>query len=344
MASGAPAYKVEDRSLLLPFYRRFLIDPFLPYLPRSLHPNTITHVGHLLNLAGVMLLVGLWPQGGWPYVAATILLQLYCWCDNADGAHARRTGQCSPLGEFLDHGLDMLNTAYIALLTAMALGAAPLGWVSFAVVIPGAAVAAYWEQAQTGVFRLGLLNQIESIVVLSTALMTSAIFGNRIFDQVALGPLTLGLAMTLWPVSTILFGVARGIVRVIAAQGLRGAVPVLGPLLLWTAVTAATALEVIPTAFAVIIALAGNVTMGMRMLSSRLLCRRPRLEPPIVVTAAVLFGLVALRLAGHGADPQVAGPALATVACAIFGLQSILDARDSVQELSRTEQAGVAVK
>ena len=76
----------------------------------------------------------------------------------------------------------------------------------------------------------------------------------------------------------------------------------------------------------------------------RLLGRRPRLELPIVVSAVVLFGLVALRLLGHGADPQVAGPALATVACAIFGLQSILDARDSIQELTRTAQAGVAVK
>src|SRR5690348_1168365 len=102
MATGAPAYKVEDRSILLPFYRRFFVDPLLPYLPAKLNPNTITHVGHLLNLLGAVFLLVMWPKRGWPFVAAMITLQLYTWCDNADGAHARRTNQCSPLGEFLD--------------------------------------------------------------------------------------------------------------------------------------------------------------------------------------------------------------------------------------------------
>src|SRR5262245_35111115 len=129
MASGAPAYKVEDRSLLLPYYRRFFVDPILPHLPPALHPNTITHAGHALNLIGALLLLVVWPARGWPFARATLLLQAYLWCDNADGAHARRTGQCSAFGEFLDHGLDQFNTVYIGYLTAMALGASPFWWV-----------------------------------------------------------------------------------------------------------------------------------------------------------------------------------------------------------------------
>lgn len=344
MASGAPAYKVEDRSLLLPFYRRFFVEPVLPYLPLSLHPNSITHAGHALNLGGVAILLLLWPTRGWPFVLAALLLQLYLWCDNADGAHARRTGQCSPFGEFLDHGLDMLNTAYIALFTAMALGASPLAWVTLAAIIPGAGVAAYWEQAQTGVFRLGLLNQVESILVLCLALMTSAILGTELFDRVVLLGVPLGLAMTIWTVSTILFGVARGIVRVVTKDGPTTAVPALGPLLFWAAVTSAAALGVIPTVAAVTIAVGGNVTLGMRMLSSRLLGRKPRLEPTTALGALVLFALCTLRLTGHAVDPRVAGPALATLACATFGIQALLDARDGVQELARGPQGGVALK
>ena len=344
MASGAPAYTVEDRSILLPFYRRFFVDPVLPHLPRSLHPNTITHAGHALNLGGAVILLLLWPARGWPFALAALLLQLYLWCDNADGAHARRTGQCSPFGEFLDHGLDMLNTTYIALLSAMALGLSPLGWVTIAVMIPGAGVAAYWEQAQTGVFRLGLLNQVESVLVLSLALMASAIFGSDVFDRVALLGMPLGVAVTIWTVATILFGVARGIVRVVAKDGPAAGVPSIGPLLFWAAVTSAAALEVVPTVAAVTIAVAGNVTMGMRMLSSRLLGRKPRLDPMIALGALALLGLCTLRLAGHPVDARVAGPTLATLACAIFGIQSILDARDGVQELSRVEQGGVAIK
>src|SRR4051794_35498998 len=163
MAAGSPEYKVVDRSILLPFYRRFLVDPVLPLLPARLNPNTITHVGHFINLGGTVLLLALWPKRGWPFAAAMVLLQVYMWCDNADGAHARRTNQCSALGEFLDHGLDALNTVYIAYLTAMALGLPPMGWVTIALVIPGAGAVTYWEQTQTGVFRLGLLNQVESV-------------------------------------------------------------------------------------------------------------------------------------------------------------------------------------
>ena len=135
-----------------------------------MNPNSITHAGHLLNLAGTALLIGLWPERGWAFVAAALMLHVYMWCDNADGAHARRTNQCSAFGEFLDHGLDQLNTVYIGYLTAMALGAPPIWWVVIALIIPGAGAVTYWEQSRTGVFRLGLLNQVESLSVLSFAL------------------------------------------------------------------------------------------------------------------------------------------------------------------------------
>src|SRR5262249_4649696 len=147
-----------------------------------LNPNTITHTGHLLNLTGTIFLLAMWPKRGWPFVVAMLTLQLYTWCDNADGAHARRTNQCSALGELLDHGLDSLNTVYMAYLTAMALGVPPAWWVALALIIPGAGAVTYWEQAQTGVFRLGLLNQLESVTVLSTALVVSAIFGSSIWE------------------------------------------------------------------------------------------------------------------------------------------------------------------
>src|SRR5260221_5390951 len=98
-------YEVEDRSILLPLYRSLFVTPLLPVLPPRLSPNAITHAGHLCNLAGTLVLLALWPERGWPYLAAALGLHLYNWCDNADGAHARRTGQTSATGEFLDHGL-----------------------------------------------------------------------------------------------------------------------------------------------------------------------------------------------------------------------------------------------
>ena len=160
LVSGALVYKAEDRSLLLPFYRRYLIEPVLPLIPTGVSPNAITHVGHLLNLLGTAILISAWPRGGWPFAAAAVLLQLYIWCDNTDGAHARRTRQCSAFGELLDHGLDIFNVLYISYLTAMALGAPPLWWVVIVLLISGAASVTYWEQTQSGVFRLGMMTQI----------------------------------------------------------------------------------------------------------------------------------------------------------------------------------------
>ena len=37
-----PAYKADDRSVLLPYYRRFCVDPFLPFIPAKMKPNTTT--------------------------------------------------------------------------------------------------------------------------------------------------------------------------------------------------------------------------------------------------------------------------------------------------------------
>src|ERR1700733_12498584 len=107
------------------------------------------------------------------------------WFNNADGAPARRTNQCSPFGEFLDHGLDQLNTVYIAYLTAMSLGVPPIWWVIIAIIIPGAGAVTYWEQSQTGVFRLGLLNQVESLSLLSIILGVSAVVGNSMWARVS---------------------------------------------------------------------------------------------------------------------------------------------------------------
>ena len=57
--------------------------------------------------ATTFAVIGTRAERGWPYIAAALFLTAYVFCDNADGGHARRTGQTSPYGEFLDHGLDL---------------------------------------------------------------------------------------------------------------------------------------------------------------------------------------------------------------------------------------------
>jgi len=39
MTTPALAYSVQDRSLLLPYYKRFLVEPLLPFIPASVNPT-----------------------------------------------------------------------------------------------------------------------------------------------------------------------------------------------------------------------------------------------------------------------------------------------------------------
>src|SRR3954466_7884944 len=104
MAEAGLVYTVRDRSLLLPFYRKHVVEPTLRLLSPGLDPNVITHFGHAINLVGVVILLASVGTTSIrvPFLLGLACLQAYNWCDNADGAHARRIGRCSAMGELLD--------------------------------------------------------------------------------------------------------------------------------------------------------------------------------------------------------------------------------------------------
>lgn len=332
----ALAYKVDDRSILLPYYKRFLVEPTLRLIPARVHPNAITHFGHAVNLAAVGLLVALRPRGGWVFIASMLLLQVYNWADNADGAHARRTGQSSPYGEFLDHGLDLLNTSYIGLMTVLSIGSTHEWAVALCVLIPGAAALTYWEQAETGVFRLGLLSQIESVMVLSALMVLVAARGVDVLHAIRLGPLSLWHFLHLWPTATILFGMAQNLSRVRAAG--RPVSPALAFLAMHAALFAAGSMRLLSTLAAVALALAVSVFWGARMLSRRLLGERASVEPTLVAGTLGLAGYIGLRTLGFDV-PHDQGAALAAGVCAAYAACSVHAARAGIAGLARAEAA-----
>lgn len=352
-------YKVEDKSILLPYYKRLLIGPFLPFIPAKLTPNAITHIGHLVNLTGTALVVWLcaprlWGSNatpvtsGWPFFAAAFAVNLYTWCDNVDGAHARRTGQCSPFGEFLDHGLDQLNSVYMAYLTCATLGLAPLGWVVMALLIPGGATLTYWEQSHTGLLKVGRLNQIESVAVMTIALVITGIFGISFWDTALdLGALSGALAgvkislrdgMFWWPAITILFGMARNVVRVAAQCGIKSSGSALVYFAAIAAIVAAAQVQAMPMLAGVALGSVLNVHLGMRMLARRLKKEVPQVEPFVVVCAAAAIALSGLKLIGRPVGEEVVSAGIALL-CTLLGLLAALDARDGVLVLSRAKTA-----
>jgi len=332
--STTVAYQADDRSILLPYYKRFLVEPTLPLIPASVHPNTITHAGHLVCLAGLLVLAAYNPSKGWLFLASMALLQAYNWCDNADGAHARRTKQSSVLGEFLDHGLDVLNTLYIGLMTIFALGSSPEYAIALAILIPAAPPMTIWEQTETGVYRLGMLNQIESIMVLSFVMAVDAVFGTRVWHDIRLGPLSAYDFFHLWAIVTILFGYGRAMWRVYQAG--RPVGPALAFLCAHGAVAVAGVTHSTSLHVAIAFSVGVNVYFGARMLALRFRGERPRVEP-LLVAVALGLGAYGVMHRNGLALPTDVGAALTVLACAVIGYQSLRETRDSMASLGRIE-------
>lgn len=172
------AYKVDDQELLLGFYKRLMWDWLVPKIPRAVTPNTITFTGVAFAVAGA-LMAGLATLGHpWLYALAALFFMVYLTADNVDGPHARRTGQASPLGEFLDHGLDGAASTAILLATCFMLKAdgvlmvalCALGGLGFSIV--------FWEQFRTGLLVIPKVSTTEGVTLLAVCLVIVAAFGD----------------------------------------------------------------------------------------------------------------------------------------------------------------------
>ncbi len=332
------AYRVRDRSLLLPLYKRLVVEPTVRLLPARLAPNVITHTGHVLAFAALAILLvwGATPAGSAACIAAIVLTHLYNWCDNADGAHARRTGQCSAMGELLDHGLDLLNATYIAAMAAIAIGAPPLWTLAIVLVVVGAAAATYWEQAESGMFQLGWLNQIESVFALSVLLAVRAAVGVEVF-AVQLGPVPLWLVLAGALCANALFTIAQGLARV--WRGRPAAARTFAPLAAFGAAVMAAALTgaLSPTA-ATAIGVAGYVFLGVRHLATRLAKSRPSFEAGVVAVASALLSLALARSLGVHPSAML-DVVFATLAVAFFAHYTLRNTRVALRTVRALDRA-----
>jgi phosphatidylglycerophosphate synthase len=340
MTTPALKYSVRDRSILLPHYKRFLVEPLLRFIPASVNPNAITHAGHLFNL-GALLLVVLTAHMNkrWPFIAVAALVHVYLWCDNADGGHARRTNQCSAKGEFLDHGLDLLNATYIACMSVVTLGAPPFWSVAAAIVVPAAAAVTYWEQAETGVFQLGLFNQIESVFALSVALVARAVFGAEKIASVEVAGLSLPVVILVFVSIVALVGILHSTMRVVRNRGRLG--PAIAPYAFGVAVTVAAATGALGTLAAIVAGAMVFIFLGIRQLTLRVRGERPLVERGVLVAAVVLGALAGYRILGGIPNAAMARSidwAAASIASIAFGslaLARALEGHRAVEQLDR---------
>jgi phosphatidylglycerophosphate synthase len=114
MSKSAPerTFFAENGSRFEPLLIKTLCEPLLPYIPPSVHPNTITLLTHaMVWITAILALISphLPPlQQAAALIGAGVGMFLSMLGDCMDGLHARHTNQSSKLGEFLDHWLDAM--------------------------------------------------------------------------------------------------------------------------------------------------------------------------------------------------------------------------------------------
>lgn len=102
----------ESGSKFEPFLIKTLCEPLLPHIPASLHPNTISVMTHGVVWVTAALAVASVHMSrlgqAMALICAGIGMFISMLGDCIDGLHARRTNQCTKLGEMMDHWLDAI--------------------------------------------------------------------------------------------------------------------------------------------------------------------------------------------------------------------------------------------
>jgi phosphatidylglycerophosphate synthase len=332
-------YQVIDRELLLPAYKRFIVQPLLPAIPATVHPNTLTHIAHLCCLAAATLLCAFQPSRGWLLILAMLLANAYVWLDNADGGHARRTGRASLYGEVLDHGLDILNAAYMGLILARTLGADAAWTVVVAAASTASMAVNTWEQAQTGIFQLGRIQQVEFAFALSVLMVASAWLGTDYWAGTVVGPVTLQAVLLACVPLAVFSGMVQSVLRVrkTAAPWLA----VSGYMLLVAALTALGVRGDMPALVAVLLVTLVSGAFGARMLLHRVRGEQARIGASYGVWATLLC--LALAVGASGWTALLGGLVGMLYAAAAFRAAWALRATAGVADLSLAKAAATSV-
>jgi len=168
------SYHCVDKSILLPYYKKYFVSPVFRLVPRRLTANFIT----LISTAFVflMLLAALWMEAPASPLLALIsafCLSAYLLGDHLDGMQAKQTGTGSPLGEFLDHHLDVYNGAIVFFTLVVFLDIVANPAVLFLMVLNCFAFAATMvEELECRKLVFGYLGTLEGVLFLIAFYLT----------------------------------------------------------------------------------------------------------------------------------------------------------------------------
>ncbi len=205
-------YRSIDRSVLKPLYDRFFVKPLVHRLTDRTAPNDVSLASQLCALVPVVaaLLLGIFSARWVWYLVVPLGYLGYIVLDYADGAHARRTGTSSPLGELVDHWCDAWNSVLLPAVWGHALGAP--AWVCCLLgALTGLAyVQAMVDHRETGTMRMDFLGAGEAMTFMMLSMIPLGVVGRE-----AMGRIELPLDIRLVDFLFVGCGVGSGVTAIV---------------------------------------------------------------------------------------------------------------------------------
>lgn len=186
--SGSKTYSYQSQhgSLLTPYLKQYVWLPILDKIPESLSPNALTVMGTLSCSVAFFSVLMIPLETPILFCIPALFTFAYMCFDNLDGAQARRTGQSSAFGEFLDHWFDTWNNGFVVLGICLAVGIPPFWTLVVQALTNGAVFASYWDHKHGGVFRTNFVGDVEGNTGVTLIYLLVAVLGQAAL-QVPIG-------------------------------------------------------------------------------------------------------------------------------------------------------------
>ena len=161
-------YNCIDKSILLPYFKKYYVSLFFKVVPFWLTANFITLISTFFIFA--LLVIALLSENLTTVsntLAIIFCLHTYIVGDHLDGMQAKHTKTSSPLGEFLDHYLDVFNGAIILYVFVIYLESIPPLIFYFFVYLNSIAFAVtLYEELERNELYFGVLGTLEGVILL----------------------------------------------------------------------------------------------------------------------------------------------------------------------------------
>ncbi len=162
------SYNCVDKSILLPYFKKYYVSLYFKLIPQKLTANFIT-------LLSTGLIVFLFFFVNWrPEASSEIMAIVFALClngyivgDHLDGMQAKQTNTSSSLGEFLDHYMDVYNGAIVFYIITIFFAPIPdLVFYGLLVLNCTAFAVTMVEELERKELYFGVLGTLEGVVLL----------------------------------------------------------------------------------------------------------------------------------------------------------------------------------